>query len=84
MPLPEPFCHFCRRRNSNGTYSFDYDEWHAICLGLLLPVPMWWPICRWNVGDAARLLASESWYVALGTTLRLLATLGILIFWRCF
>ena len=59
---PRNWCHFCNTP----------DEHHAICLGLLLPIPMWWPICRWNVGEAARLLASEPWYVAIGMTLRVI------------
>ncbi len=71
---------FCRMKNKDGTYSFDWDEFHAICLGLLLPIPMWWPICRWNVGEPARLLGSEGWYVAFGITLRMAMAI---IIWRC-
>ncbi len=52
--LPEPFCQFCRKRVQgeivNGDwvpehYEFDYDELHAIEIGigdgLLLVAPMW-------------------------------------------
>lgn len=57
----------------------DPDEHHAVCMGLFFPVFMWFPIARWNVGEAARLLASEPWYVAFGMTLRVLGFIGILI-----
>uniref|UniRef100_A0A6M3KWB5 Uncharacterized protein n=1 Tax=viral metagenome TaxID=1070528 RepID=A0A6M3KWB5_9ZZZZ len=48
------------------------DEHHAVCMGLLFPLPIWWPICRWNVGESARILGSEPWYVALGMSLRVI------------
>ena len=59
---------WCLRHLS--TFCNTADEWHALVLGFLLFFPLWWPICRWNVGDAARLMASEPWYVAPGTTVQ--------------
>jgi UPF0716 family protein affecting phage T7 exclusion len=61
--MNEPWSQFCRHTDG----SWDYDEWHALILGLLLFFPLWWPICRWNVGEPARLMASETWYIAPGT-----------------
>ena len=65
--IPEPFCHFCRKQNDDKSWSIDYDELHALILGFLLFIPLWWPVCRWNVGEPARLMASETWYIAPGT-----------------
>jgi cbb3-type cytochrome oxidase subunit 3 len=66
---PRNWHHFC---NTD-------DEWHSIVMGLCFPIVLWWPVSRYQVGEAARLLQSEPWYVAFGTFLRALAFIGILI-----
>lgn len=57
------------------------DEHHAICLGLFFPIVLWWPVSKYQVGEAARLFNSEPWYVGFGTFLRFCFFLGIIL-WR--
>jgi len=67
MRLPEPFCQFCRK--DDGT--FDYDEWHAILLGLLFPFWLW-PFIIWrDSGSAYALFLTEPWYIGGGMLVRL-------------
>lgn len=59
------------------TFCNDADEHHAVCLGFFLPVVIWWPVTRYQVGEAARLFSCEPWYVGLGMYLRLISFMGI-------
>jgi hypothetical protein len=66
--LPRPFCEFCHRED--GT--FDYDEFHAVCMGFLFPLWLWPLVILRDKDEANRLWRSEPWYIALGTSLRVL------------
>jgi hypothetical protein len=75
--LPEPFCHFCRHHNPDGSWSFDYSEHHAILLGACVPFFMW-PFMVKHSTEAKRLISDESWYVAGGMAGQLLALVLLL------
>jgi len=68
--LPEPFCQFCRHEEADGTWSFDYNEHHAILLGALVPFFMWSFVVK-HSEKARALVADEPWYVAFGMTIQL-------------
>ena len=73
--MRKPFCEFL---HTFGV--FDYDEWHAICLGFLMPWFGWYLIVRYGASsESSRLLSSETWYVALGMTLRNLALFALAV-----
>ena len=64
-----------------STFCNTADEHHAVCLGFLLPWFGWYLIVRYGASsDSSRLLSSETWYVALGMTLRNLAFIGVGVF----
>lgn len=74
--LPEPFCHFCRHQADDGSWSFDYDEHHAILCGIgdgLQP---------WRTDARAWGLCSDNWWyyiVARGVTTFIALVLLLLI-----
>ena len=81
--LPHPLCEFCHciTRDSHGhviACEFNYGEFHAICLGLLLSSEMWELIVRYGAStESSRLLTAETWYVGLGSTLRAIGSAAL-------
>jgi len=75
--LGEPWCHFCRHKNDDGSFSFDYAEHHAILLGALTPFFMWPFIVRHST-QAAKLVEDEPWYVAGGMAAQALVLVALL------
>ena len=81
MSLPEPFCHFCRHQEADGSWTFDYDEHHAILLGWLTPFFMWPFIVR-HSAKAKALVAEEPWYIAGGMFLQVVTLLAGVVYER--